>query len=134
MFPHHSGIPQAALSSDPPFLNGTVCQLVQMTCKIEELDLFGWYFNDVREFAYAYLSTDVIPLTIHDANGINIEITEASAESTFTDIFNATSVLTATTSALSMLNVDKIRCGTNAIRSETIILNFQGQLKCRLAI
>ena len=64
--------------------------------------------------------------TMYNDSGVLIQVITVEPESTNT--FNSTSVLTATTSALDMLNVNSITCGQD-IRSPAIdltMLNVQG--------
>ncbi len=123
-----SGIPQARLASVPSVLGGTLCQPVEMTCTTQELQSLRWYFDERSEAIYVYSVINSFPMVIHQQNGVTITIVAATPESSQSDIFNGTSVLTASTSALSMLDVDMIQCGTNAVRSEAIdltMLNIQ---------
>ncbi len=115
----------------PAVLGGTLCQPVMMTCRTQELQSLRWYFDDGSIAIYVYSSANTFPNNIYTDSGVTIDVIDANPESSQSDIFNGTSVLSATTSALSMLNVDSIRCGTNAIRSETIdlrMLNIQSKL------
>ena len=126
---NYSGIPAVNLTSSPPVIDGTTCQPVTITCTIQELPSFAWFRDGATGLAsYSYLNREVdFPITLYDQNGIVIQITHAVSESPNTLEFNATSVLTTTTSALDILDVNSIRCGSVAL-SQTIpvILNAQG--------
>ncbi len=108
----------------------TTCRPVQMTCTTQELTSLRWFYDSLTIANFLFLDTSVtFPLTIHNEDGVVVEIVNVVPNSANTDTFNATSVLTTTTSALVMLNVNSIACGTRGTRSQTLdltMLNIQG--------
>lgn len=65
---------------------------------------------------------------MYNETGIVIQIIVAASESSTTIEFNATSVLTTTTSVLDIRNVNSIQCGNVAVsRSIDIMVNVQGK-------
>ncbi len=125
------GTPRATLTSNPSLdVHITRCQPVQMTCRTQKLTVLSWFYDGVPIETFVYDDRTVtFPLRIHNEDGIVIEIMNAVSESDLSDMFNATSLLTTTTLALGMLNVDSITCGTRGTRSQTqdlTMLNIQG--------
>ena len=126
------GIPSATLTSNP--VEGTLCQRVMMTCIVHDIHSLNWYFDGTVVETYTYNSGDTYPQTIRDKNGIQIDMTIAMPRSPRSDNFNGTSILMTTILALNMLNLNNIRCGTNAVRSEEVDLTVLNVLSKLVAL
>ncbi len=91
------------------------------------------WFNGSTELAiYAFSPLDTFPKNILNDIGITINITNAIPESEQSENFNATSMLSSSTLALSMANIKSIQCGSRMLRSAPInltVLNIQGTLR-----
>ena len=99
--------------------------LIEMTCTTHNLTSLRWWFDDREISSYTYFTESVFPhlVDISDLDtgaGIRIVIISATPTLDASDSFSGISVLTTNTTVLSRLNVDRIQCGTNAIRSQSI--------------
>ena len=106
------------------------CRPLNLTCLTQNLETLRWFFNGQLSIAYVFIPNQALPTMIYDQNGININVTRASALSSMTDEFNGTSVLTTTTLALSMQNITSIQCGTNSVRSSNFMFNLDVDGMC----
>lgn len=91
-----------------------------MVCMVYNIQSLNWYFDGEVIDTYTYNSGDTYPQTTYNENGVHIEMTVATPHSSISDNFNGTSTLNATIVALNLLGVDRIRCGTNAARSQEV--------------
>ena len=115
------------------FGDTTQCNPFTITCMTQDLTSLRWIFNNQMQIAsYTYISSHTLPMIIpnlYDDNGVTVEVTRAVPQNALSDVFSGTSVLSTTTLALTMLNVQSIQCGTNKIRSQpfNVSLNVQGK-------
>ena len=128
MFFVYIGVPQATLTPSRDITdNSTVqCRPISLTCSTYDLQSLRW-FLDGQQVSSFINNLNSLPSVEYDQDGINIEVTGASAMSSMADAFNSTSVLTTTTLALSMLNIRMIQCGTMSIRSHMISVDLSVQ-------
>ncbi len=102
-----------------------------MTCVVQQFEQFRWYFDGTGIAAFVYEKQYQYPRNIYNSNGITINVTSATVESPMSVTFNATSVLSSTTLALSLLGADSIQCGNRQFRSQAInltMLNINGMV------
>lgn len=97
---------------------------VVMTCTAQEVGSLSWFQNGIssQDQTYLYESNDSYPIPLYNRSGIVIEIVNAIPETSQSDTFDANSTLSADILSLREWNVQSIRCGTNAVRSQTVNL------------
>ena len=96
-----------------------------MICTAREIERLSWYFeNQTVGRSFLIDNEQSFPINLYNESGIHIEVRSADAQSNQSDVFNATSVLTATISSFAAIQF--INCGTNTIRSKSIILDMLG--------
>ena len=125
-----AGLSEARLVSSPIDYNSTICSPWMMTCTGIDLQSLSFFIDNVNLETFTYFQSVTVPRTLYDTNDVRIDLTEVTVAQSITDIFNATAVLTSTTLAISRLDADMVRCGTNAFRSQNINLrvNVHGTL------
>lgn len=119
------------LTSVPPTLEGDLCPTtVQLTCTAVKIANLRWFINDTVMAAYVHIDNgEDFPRSAQTDNlppGIVVQITSAAFDAGSPDLIDATSTLTANTTALqefNMQNID-ITCGSNVIRSDSVILSY----------
>ena len=106
------------------------CNELEMICTTQNVTSLEWFFDDIQIASYTYSATQMLPFTVpnilDEEDGV-IHIIESVPLSLNSDRFNATSVLTTTTLALSKLKVGNVQCGIRSARSELRGLNVRGK-------